>query len=221
MRAPLSPTVAVLAAALTWPVFAQGPRLHERLYRDSVAALRSGKLLVAARGLADPNFSHTVILLADHNQKGALGLVVNRRSEVTLAKVFPDLEPTLATAERAFLGGPVERTQALALVRGAEAPAGARRVADGVFLVASPEGLETLIASGASASRFRVYVGYAGWGPGQLEAETQEGSWHVVDATSDIVFAADPAGMWQRQIARTDVIQARRVDAVRLAAETP
>jgi putative transcriptional regulator len=214
--ASLSPSGLILGAAVgllgllaAQPPARPAPRLQERLHRADVHALAAGTLLVSARRLPDSNFSRTVILLADINDQGAFGLVINRRSDLTLARVFPNLKVTAASGERAFLGGPVETTRAIALVRGVDAPAKARRVGDGVFLVAG-DGVEALVTSGAPSTRLRVYLGYAGWAPGQLEAETEEGAWHVLDGDADIVFDPDPAGTWQRQIARTDVIQARR-----------
>ncbi len=191
---------------------APAPR-QDGLQRGAVAALASGKLLVAARRLPDPNFASTVILLTAVGRDGAVGLVVNRRSEATLARVFPQLTLTLASASHAFFGGPVQRTQAMALVRAPEAPASARPIVDGVHLVTSAQAVQALITGGTAANRFRVYFGYAGWSPGQLEAETGEGVWHVLDGDAEVVFAVDPAATWQRQIARTEVIQARRSDS--------
>jgi putative transcriptional regulator len=186
------------------------PTRQDTPRRDVVPALASGKLLVAARRLPDPNFANTVILLTAMNRDGAVGLIVNRRSEATLARVFPQLTLGLASASHAFFGGPVQRTQAMALVRAPEAPAAARPIVDGLHLVMSVKGVEALITAGTAADRFRVYFGYAGWSRGQLEAEIGEGVWHVLDGDAGTVFAADPATTWQRQIARTEVIQARR-----------
>jgi putative transcriptional regulator len=183
--------------------------LHERLYREAVRSLAAGKLLVAARRLPDPNFSRTVVLLAVFGEEGAMGLVVNRQSDVPLGRLFPHVVPTMAGAAPAFAGGPVQPDAALALVRTGEPPSGARPVVDGVHLVSAREPLEALLASGAPASRLRVYLGYAGWGPGQLDAETAQGSWHVLDGDGDVVFDPDPAALWPRQIARTEVIVAR------------
>jgi putative transcriptional regulator len=217
-----SSAVAVLAGALGLaglhsirPVAApsvahQRPPFDERLNQSAVAALAAGKLLVAARRLPDPNFAKTVVLLAGFGPTGAMGIVVNRPADLTVARVFPNLTPNLATAGHAFLGGPVDRIQALGLVRTPEAPAGSRHIVDGVHLVASREALEALLRSGPSSSRLRVYLGYAGWGPGQLENETAQGAWHVLEADGDVVFAADPPATWQHEIARVEVIQARR-----------
>jgi putative transcriptional regulator len=216
-------TPAVVAAGLAMASLlvarpsAQDARLHERLYREAVKSLAAGKLLVAARRLPDPNFSRTVVLLAVHGDEGAMGLIVNRRSEVPLARLFPQVMPTMSTAGHAFAGGPVQREVAIALVRTSESPAGARPIMNGVHVVSAREPLEALLASGTPASRLRIYLGYAGWGPGQLEAETAQGSWHVLDGDADIVFDPDPAAVWPRQIARTEVISAR---AAGVAAET-
>lgn len=217
MRAP-SPAVAiaalVLAGAAVLPArpAAQEAQLHERVYREVVRSLAAGKLLVAARRLPDPNFSRTVVLLAAFSDEGAMGLIVNRRSDVPLARLFPHVMPTMATTSHAFAGGPVQREVAIALTRGTDAPAGARPIVDGIHLVSAREPLEALLGSGAPATRLRVYLGYAGWGPRQLEMETAQGAWHVVDGDADVVFAPDPAAVWPRQIARTEVISARASD---------
>jgi putative transcriptional regulator len=194
-------------ASLTPPA-RQLPPLRAPAARAAVAALAPGKLLVAARRLPDPNFANAVVLLADVNKDGAVGLVLNRRSSVTLARVFPQLVPTMATASHAFLGGPVDTTRTMALIRAAQAPTGARHIVDGVHLATAREAVEAAIAAGTAAARLRVYLGYAGWGAGQLEAETEQGVWHVLEADAEIVFDAEPSSTWQRQIARTELIQA-------------
>jgi putative transcriptional regulator len=182
--------------------------LGDALHRRAVKALAVGKLLVASRSLSDPNFANTVVLLADFSKAGAMGLVVNRPTTVTLARLFPELERTIATASTAFQGGPVPGPGALALLRVTTAPSGARRLVGDVHLVTSRAVLEEMIGAGARPSRFRVYLGYAGWGPGQLEEEAATGAWHVLDGDADAVFDADPAALWQRQIRRTETLSA-------------
>jgi putative transcriptional regulator len=214
MAALSSPAVALLAAlgvAGTLPIHPsapQGLRPDERLHQAAVKALAGGKLLVAARRLPDPNFGNAVILLAEVNGEGAVGLVVNRRSEITVAQVFRHLTATLASAGQAFLGGPVEKTRPMVLLRASASPAEARRVLDGVYLLTVREAIESAVSSNTTPGRLRVYLGYAGWAPGQLEAETAEGVWHVLAGDADAVFDPDPSSTWQRQIARTEVIQA-------------
>ena len=215
MAALSSPAVALLAmlgVAGTLPMpptASQGPRPNDRLHQAAVKALAGGKLLVAARRLPDPNFGNAVILLADFNSDGAVGLVVNRRSDVTVARVFPHLTPTLASAGQAFLGGPVEKTRPMVLLRASASPPEARHVLDGVYLLTAREAIESAVTSSTTPGHLRVYLGYAGWGPGQLEAETAEGVWHVLAGDADAVFDPDPSSTWQRQIARTELIQAR------------
>jgi putative transcriptional regulator len=182
--------------------------LGDALHRRVVKALAVGKLLVASRNLSDPNFANTVVLLADVSREGAMGLVVNRPTTVTLARLFPALERTLASASTAFLGGPVPGPGALALLRGTTAPATTRRIVAEVHLVNSRAVLEEMIGAGAPASRFRVYLGYAGWGPGQLEDETAKGAWRVLEGDADVVFDADPRAMWRRLIVRTEALSA-------------
>ena len=212
---PFTPPIAGLCAGAlagvvsVAPLAGQVPPLREPGTRAAVQALAPGTLLVAARRLPDPNFASTVVLLADVTKDGAVGLVLNRRSRVTLARVFPQLAPSPASGQHAFLGGPVDTTRTMVLIRAPQSPAGARRVAAGVHLATAPDAVEAAVAAGAAGTGLRVYLGYAGWGPGQLEAETQEGVWHVLEADADSVFDADPASMWQRQIARTALIQAR------------
>jgi len=214
MAALSSPAIAFLAvlgvagSLRTHPPAPQSLRPDDRLHQAAVDALAAGKLLVAARRLPDPNFGNAVILLAEFNSEGAVGLVVNRRSEITVARVFPHLTPTLASAGQAFLGGPVDKTRAMALVRASASPAGARHVFDGIYLLTLREGVESAVSSTAAPGRVRIYLGYAGWGPGQLEAETAEGVWHVLAGDADAVFDPDPSSTWQRQIARTEVISA-------------
>lgn len=203
-----SAVAGVLSAA--W-LHAQARPLREPTTRDAVDALATGKLLVAARRLPDPNFANTVILLVDVKGDGAVGLVLNRRSAVTLAKVFPHLMPTMATASQAFLGGPVDATRPMAVMRANEATAGSRRVVDGVQVATTREAVDAAVAAGVTSSRLRVYLGYAGWGPGQLQAETAQGAWHVLEADADVVFDPEPSSLWQRQIARTALMQALAV----------
>jgi putative transcriptional regulator len=184
--------------------------LRGQLRRGAVKELAAGKLLVAARNLPDPNFAETVVLLADFNEQGAMGLILNRRTDVTLARAAPGLQQPPAQPTLVFFGGPVAVPGVLALLRSTSAPLDARRILADVYLVNTREGLERTIATGADSNRFRVYVGYAGWGAGQLEAEAAQGAWHVSTGDADVVFDPEPESAWQRQIRRTEALQADR-----------
>jgi putative transcriptional regulator len=175
-----------------------------QLRSGAVKELAAGKLLVAVRGLPDPNFAETVILLAEHSGEGSMGLVINRQTDVPLSRVFPDLKPGKGSSSAVYSGGPVATDGVVALERSRAATPDGRQVLADVRIIASREALEALIASGAGPDRFRVYVGYAGWGPGQLERETLHGSWHVFRADGALIFDPDPGTVWQRQIRRTE-----------------
>jgi len=175
-----------------------------QLRSGAVKELAAGKLLVAVRGLPDPNFAETVILLADHSGEGSMGLVLNRRTDVPLSRVFSDLKRGQASSSALYSGGPVATDGVVALERSQAATPDGRQILADVRMVASREALEALVASGAGPDRFRVYVGYAGWGPGQLERETLHGSWHVFHAETAVVFDPDPDTLWQRQIRHTE-----------------
>ena len=172
MAALSSPAVAFLAvlgvagALPMSPAATQGLRPDDRLHQAAVKALAGGKLLVAARRLPDPNFGNAVILLADFNSDGAVGLVVNRTSDVTVARVFPHLTPTLASAGQAFLGGPVEKTRPMVLLRASASPAEARRVLDGVYLLTAREAIESAVTSSTTSGTPARLSWLRGVGPG-------------------------------------------------------
>jgi putative transcriptional regulator len=167
--------------------------------------LAVGKLLVASRDLGDPNFAKTVILLVHYNQdEGAVGLVLNKRTDVPISKVFHDLKGADGRGDPVYIGGPVELNSVLALLKSASKPEGAERVFGNVYLISNKNLLTRTLASGAEAAVFHTYIGYAGWGAGQLEHEVELGAWHIMPADAGIVFPADPDSLWPRLILRTE-----------------
>jgi putative transcriptional regulator len=195
-----------LAATAVAPGRAQ--TLGDSVRRRAVRELAAGKLLIATRGLTDPNFSKTVVLLVEYSAEGAAGFIVNRPANVTLGRLFTRFASTPAGAAMAFIGGPVVTQGSIAAL--ARSSAGeSRRVVDGVYLIQSRERLEEAIAEGEGASRLRVYLGYAGWGAGQLDDETATGAWRLVDGDAAIVFDARSDEVWPRLIARTEALSAR------------
>jgi len=175
-----------------------------QLVPGSVRTLAPGKILVAARGLPDPNFSETVVLLCDYNEKGAMGLVLNRPTDHQVAEAFPDVTLARDYAPMFFTGGPVEPSGVVALVRTSDARTDARHVLPDVELVSTRSQLESLMSKATGADRLRVFAGYSGWGPGQLDRETVTGSWHVFSIDASVVFDPNPATLWERQIKRSD-----------------
>ena len=159
-------------------------------------------LLVAARALLDPNFSDSVILVVDADDDGALGVVLNRPSEVPVSQVLDGWGAVVAEPDTLFVGGPVSPEGALAvgLLRpGTQAPVGFREFAGPLGLVDLDTPIEIMDGSLAG---IRIFAGYSGWGAGQLQDEIDEGSWHVVPGEVPDVFRHDPGGLWRDVLRR-------------------
>jgi putative transcriptional regulator len=164
----------------------------------------AGRLLVATPGLTDPNFERSVVLLVSHDSTGALGVVLNRATEVTVSDVLPDGWQILA-AEPAvvFEGGPVQPEAALCLGR---TKPGQKTVPDGFHRVDGMVG--TVDLSGdptrllGCVNEVRVFAGYAGWSAGQLETEVKAGGWFLFDALPGDAFMTRPDDLWQMVLRR-------------------
>jgi putative transcriptional regulator len=162
---------------------------------DSLA----GHLLVAGPALWDPNFRRSVVLVGHHDDEGAVGVVLNRAAEIAVEEAVPALAAIVPDGEQLFLGGPVDPTAAVVVADFAE-PGRAEILALGSigFLPS-----EVPADSVGAILRARVFAGYAGWGPGQLEIEMgEEGSWIVEPALPADIFTADPGGLWSAVLAR-------------------
>ena len=188
---------------------AVSPVSQRLTYPWRVKALAAGKLLVASRDLLDPNFAQRVVLLVDYGQDGAAGLVINARSDVPLSRAFGHLELGTNASQLTYAGGPVSPGSAIALLHSPSPMPGARVVVDGVHVVSTRELLERTLTTPADPNRFRVYLGRAGWGAGQLERETLRGAWHILAVEADLVFAPEPSTLWRRLIQRTELQMAQ------------
>jgi putative transcriptional regulator len=178
---------------------AQTPKA--RLVREPAA----GRFLVAQAGLPDLNFHNTVILLVKYDDEGAMGVVVNRPTKVTVSKVFEDMVGSLMRAdEPVFVGGPVARSGVVALLRTPEAPGESEYVTEDVYMITAIEEMEDAVASDAKPAEFRVFAGYSGWGAGQLERELLIDSWHVFEGEASLAFDPDPGTLWERLIKLTE-----------------
>jgi putative transcriptional regulator len=176
--------------------------------------LAAGKFLVASRDLGDPNFAQSVVLLISYEEsKGAMGLIVNRRTEVPLSRVFEDLKSAKGRTDEVYLGGPVELSTVMALMKSSVKPSGGELVFGDVYLMASKTALEKAIDDHPEPGSFHVFVGYAGWGPGQLEHEVELGAWNIMSAEAPLVFHPDPDSIWPRLIRRTESQIARLLRA--------
>ncbi len=159
----------------------------------------AGRLLVATPGLTDPNFAGSVVLLLQHDDDGALGVVLNRPSQLAVAQVLPGWAAEVTGDPVLHQGGPVGLDGALAVALAPAAPAGFKPVAAGLGILdldTPPEEVAQALLA------MRVFAGYSGWGSGQLEGELGEGAWYVVDARVDDVFTDDPDGLWRAVLRR-------------------
>ena len=164
---------------------------------EGVETLR-GHLLIAGPNLWDPNFRRTVLLVGHHDDEGAVGVVLNRASDVTVAEAAPPLVSLVPADDPLYLGGPVQ-PQAAVVMADFEDPSVADILAlDTIGFLPSAAGPE--LEDGIR--RARVFAGYAGWGPGQLEAEMKEESWIAEPARPDDVFADDPSRLWEDVLRR-------------------
>ncbi|MFL6024953.1 MAG: YqgE/AlgH family protein [Marmoricola sp.] len=161
----------------------------------------AGSLLVAAPTLSDPNFARTIVLLLDTGTDGALGVVLNRPTELPVGTVLAPWAEVVSGPDVLFQGGPVETDSALAVadLRDDDEPVGWRRVFASTGLVDLDAPVELLAPAFAS---LRIFAGYAGWSAGQLEDEISEGAWYVVPAEAGDAFLADPSGLWARVLRR-------------------
>ncbi len=159
----------------------------------------AGHLIVATPSLADPNFSHAVVLLLDHDEEGAFGVILNRPSETTTGEAMPAWQGPIADPAVMFVGGPVQPVALIGLgrLRSELAP---------VPIVAPGIGVADLTADpGEVAEHFsalRFFAGYAGWEAGQLEEELAQGAWFVVEVDPVDVFSAAPGQLWRVVLAR-------------------
>jgi putative transcriptional regulator len=178
-----------------------------------VLAQPNAILLVARPGLPDPNFSEAVVLVAWTEDASTVGVILNRPSGQRLADVAPNWPGAEDFKEPLYSGGPVMRQVVVALFNSADEPkAKAFRVLPHIYLSMHPANLEPLIAH--PAERMRLYAGFSGWAPRQLEAEIDRGTWYMVRATEDVIFRKDTSGLWQELVekaqgARTSAPPAR------------
>jgi putative transcriptional regulator len=181
---------------------------HVRHKAIAVNSLQ-GQVLVASPDLLDPNFLRTVVLIVQHNEQGALGLILNRRTHAKLKQVWEQVSPQPCDSEEyVHAGGPVEGPL-MALHTTAEF--GESEIVPGLFIGTNRDHLERLVAD--NVQPLRIFAGYAGWGAGQLEIEMRQGSWHTTAATSEMVFHSD-GDLWHtvlRQITSSTLLSSLKI----------
>jgi putative transcriptional regulator len=158
-----------------------------------------GQLLVAGPGLLDPNFWRTVVLIVEHTEEGALGLVLNRPSETSVGEAVPQLAELLNPEERLFIGGPVQPSSVIVLARFEDATDAALLAFDDIGVLGTGPSADELSA-GVRAGR--AFLGHAGWGAGQLDGELERGDWILEPARREDAFAQDPQELWPDVLTR-------------------
>lgn len=164
-----------------------------------------GHFLVSSNQLRDPNFYRTVIFVLEDNQDGAMGLVINRPSSLTVDSAFAQVEKPTASSAPIFSGGPVETTALFILHNCPELGVDDEHVVDSIFLTGSNDSFEALVSDDQSCDHscgFRVYCGYAGWGKQQLADEIERGDWFVLEGDQPTVFEIDPYAVWESCLRR-------------------
>lgn len=173
------------------------------------AAPAAGDFLVAARQ-QQGDFSRSVVLLLDYGPHGAFGLIVNRPTTLSLAKLLPDVGALQGRSDSLYVGGPVAIDHLMLLIRAKSAPPDAVHVMDDIYVSGSVKTLRAVAGDSAADVSFRGYAGYAGWGPGQLDGEIANGDWFVAPADAEDVFTDQPGRLWDK------LIQAQNVKLVRI-----
>jgi putative transcriptional regulator len=158
-----------------------------------------GQLLVAAPALVDPNFRRTVVLITEHTEEGAMGVVLNRAAPIEVADAIPHLAGLAGEGALVYVGGPVQQEAVVALAELDDPSVAAAIAFESVGYLPSDVDPEEI---GGAILRLRIYAGYSGWGPGQLEGELEESAWIVEPAVVEDVFSADPDGLWASVLRR-------------------
>ena len=197
-----------LLSVLLLLLVAAGPARPEAAAPPASIGL-AGQLLVAEAELDDPNFDHTVVLMLHHDGDGALGLVVNRPygtapNDELLRRLGVAGDQPVPGETVIYYGGPVEPEVGMVVHSAEYARAGTMRVTADLAVTSDPAALADLVRGKGPKQAIPV-LGYAGWGPGQLESELAQGSWFVLPAEAGLVFAPDPATIWDAALARRGI----------------
>ncbi|VAX26616.1 hypothetical protein MNBD_NITROSPIRAE01-943 [hydrothermal vent metagenome] len=197
----------VLVFLLCFPVLLNAAELNEtagssQLSRDEIE-IQSGVFLVADLKIMDAHFGKTVVLILHHDAGGSSGLVINRPTEQVLKDLLPTVEWPVPV-EAIFEGGPVLRDETLALLfRSKNTPQNMEPVFKDVYVTRKARVFAGILQDETQSKGHRLYAGYAGWSPGQLEAERRRGDWHVLFADVDVLFDEDVSQTWSEMFART------------------
>jgi putative transcriptional regulator len=153
-------------------------------------------LLVAQDALSDPDFADSVVLVMNNLGPAPIGIIINRPTPVPVSQLFPSLKPLAKLHDKIYFGGPVEFDSVWFLFRAPTAPEHAVRAFDGIYLSSSRDLLLQLLGRDKPMDGLRIFIGHAGWAPGQLEAEIAAGAWTLKRADADAIFNRQPEHPW-------------------------
>ena len=160
-----------------------------------------GSLLIANPVLPDPNFSRTVILLCNHDERGSFGLVINRSASLKAPDLFSSIDVLKSYNEKIYLGGPVSQSMVFFLCRSSRGVGELDEVCSGVYLGSSLETLESLYLEIENPEQnIRFYLGYSGWSGGQLAGEMEQNSWLIQSADERFVFLDSESLVWPKAV---------------------
>ncbi|MEO2053847.1 MAG: YqgE/AlgH family protein [Nitrospira sp.] len=174
-----------------------------KIIRTFNTNLLRGVFIVADPRIIDPNFSRTVVLLIHNEEDGSTGLIINRPTSASLSEQFPAIKEHLTPSDRVFKGGPVLPKTLTLLFQTKTPPAGMIPVLNNTYVSREMRLMADLPMSTILDRRFRVFSGYAGWGPGQLQAEIVRGDWRVVRTGADIIFEGSADIIWEEMFGRS------------------
>lgn len=170
--------------------------------------------LVARAELPDPNFHNTVVLLTRHGPGGAIGLIINRPTDILLSKALPDFKKLSGLEDKLFFGGPVARKTVVYIFRSPLPRPDSAEIVPGVWIGSGTELLQELLDRDKPTEGLRVFAGLAGWAPGQLEAEIERGDWRRIPADEKSLLAAKPESLWPELYRKAFATMARNEEMV-------
>ncbi len=176
--------------------------------QDVVSGYLQQQMLIAMPSMADPNFAHSVTLMCQHNEEGAIGITINRLSGFTLGEILQQLDIPCEREEISSIpvleGGPVSPDHGFVLHPPEEGFESSIRINDDIMVTTSRDIL-TAIAAGKGPRQFLVALGYAGWGNGQLESEMRQNAWLSVRADKAILFDSPLQSRWEKAVGKLGI----------------
>jgi len=185
---PLLLVALLLAPWLSSYSYAESPRLEPK----------KGRFLVATENLSNSSFKETVIFVTHFSSRGATGIAINRPAGIPIKEAFPSIKELEKIEDTIFLGGPVKTDGIFVLMKTTRPHAGMREVVDNIYFTVGINAVIHGMPKSVEGEATRAYAGYAGWAPGQLQAEIERGDWMIVDTDPSIIFDENPDVIWKQ-----------------------